>query len=73
MADNAPLPEDKDLLPCPFCGGEARFERKGSARHSTIVGYANCGARLETGEVWNRGNAWNTRVTLTISEAAEPK
>lgn len=53
--------ENADLSPCPFCGGAAEFERKGTARASTIVTCTNCGATLETGEVWSRGEAWNTR------------
>lgn len=52
---------DADLLPCPFCGGAAKFERLGTARQSCIVACDNCGARLETGEIWNRGAQWNTR------------
>lgn len=50
-----------ELLPCPFCGGEASFERKGTPRFSTIVACDDCGARLENGEEWNHGSAWNTR------------
>lgn len=50
-----------DLLPCPFCGGEAEIERYGTARVSTIYQCADCGASLETGEVRNHGKLWNTR------------
>ena len=37
------------LLPCPFCGGKAKFERIGNRRASTIVTCTNCGCTLETG------------------------
>lgn len=50
-----------DLLPCPFCGGKAAIERPGTARQSCIVACEDCGCRLETGEVWNMGERWNTR------------
>jgi Lar family restriction alleviation protein len=49
------------LLPCPFCGGEAKIERVGTARQSCIIACQECGCRLETGEVWTMGEQWNTR------------
>ena len=49
------------LLPCPFCGGEAEVERSGTNRRSHIIACTDCGCRLETGETWNAGSAWNTR------------
>ncbi len=50
-----------ELLPCPFCGGGAEFERMGTARQSCIVACQECGCRLETGEVSQCGQRWNTR------------
>jgi len=49
------------LKPCPFCGGKAEFERKGTARYSTIISCTNCGARLETGAEWAHEREWNER------------
>lgn len=55
------------LLPCPFCGGEAEFERIGTARFSTIVTCQDCGCTLETGETFNHGKTWNTRVPVSAA------
>jgi Lar family restriction alleviation protein len=62
---------DKKMLePCPFCGGEPRFERIGTSRLSCIVACLDCGASLESNEVGVRsGTNWNRR-TLT-SRVAE--
>jgi Lar family restriction alleviation protein len=63
-----------DLLPCPFCGHEAEFERRGDHRASCIVTCTHCGCRLETGEEGDFiGQAWNTRVRArsTQKEATE--
>jgi hypothetical protein len=49
------------LLPCPFCGGEAKVERQGTARQSSIIACEDCGCRVETGEIWSIGDRWNTR------------
>lgn len=50
------------LKPCPFCGGEAEFERVGTARMSTIVSCTECGATLESGEAGEiAGTSWNSR------------
>jgi hypothetical protein len=51
----------EDLKPCPFCNGEASIERYGDRRQSTIYACDVCGCRLETGEEWNHGAAWNRR------------
>lgn len=51
----------EELKPCPFCGGEAEFERKGDRRQSTIVSCTCCGATQECGEEWGHGKTWNTR------------
>jgi len=56
------------LKPCPFCGGEAVVEQQGTARCSHIIACTDCGARLETGEVWNAGSSWNTRPLPQPSE-----
>lgn len=47
------------LNPCP-CGGVAVFERRGTARVSSIVVCTECGLRLESNESdWNSGQSWN--------------
>jgi len=58
-----------DLLkPCPFCGGEATIERKGTARQSMIIACTNCGGRHESGDVVgltpSSRYAWNNRYEL---------
>ena len=53
------------LLPCPFCGGGAEIERKGSHRASMIVACMNCGYTVESGGVYGLTEAermaWNCR------------
>lgn len=49
-----------ELLPCPFCGGEAEVERYGTRRQSCIVSCLWCGCRLESNEE-GAGWAWNNR------------
>lgn len=49
------------VKPCPFCGGEAEFERKGDRKQSTIVSCTCCGATQECGEERGHGKTWNTR------------
>lgn len=58
---NYPNGLTKPLKPCPFCGGEAEFERRGTGRQSCIVACTECGCRLETSETWSSGQAWNQR------------
>lgn len=53
---------ETELLPCPFCGGKASYERMGSARQSCIISCDSCACTLETGEVWSCGQRWNERV-----------
>lgn len=67
------MTDEAKLKPCPFCGGRAVVERKGSARQSHIISCEDCCCRLETGEIWNAGRAWNTRPTPPSDrvEAAE--
>ena len=54
--------ENNKLKPCPFCGGEAEIERYGTRKVSTVYVCTECGCQLETGEEWNHGTQWNTRV-----------
>lgn len=53
------------LKPCPFCDGNASIERKGTARASMIIACDDCGARVESGDVWGLTHAdewrWNRR------------
>ncbi len=56
------------LKPCPFCGGKAEIERKGSTRQSTVYACTDCGCRKETGEVNHLGNLWNTRHVPEITD-----
>lgn len=49
------------LVPCPFCGGQAEIEQFGNTRRSTIYCCQECGCKLETGEEFNHGRAWNRR------------
>jgi len=51
----------ESLKPCPFCGGEAEFEREGTSRQSCIVSCTECGCRLESNETHDSGDSWNTR------------
>lgn len=63
-----------ELKPCPFCGGEAEVEQKGSNRRSHIIRCQDCNCSLETGETWNAGAQWNTRsdtVESAIRKAVE--
>ncbi len=55
------------LLPCPFCGGEAKIMRYGDRSQSTIYECQECGCRLETGEEWGHGNDWNNRHNYVIA------
>jgi Lar family restriction alleviation protein len=54
--------QTRELLPCPFCGGEAQFDRRGTERYSTIVSCTNCGVIHESGDSGARvGSSWNRR------------
>ena len=59
------------LKPCPFCGGEAAIDRKGTQRASMIIKCIDCGATNESGDVYGLTNpenySWNTR-TVGLSE-----
>lgn len=67
MTDNI---AENDLLPCPFCGGKAGYERMGTARQSCIISCDSCACTLETGEVWSCGQRWNTRHPTPQSDGA---
>ncbi len=61
------------LDPCPFCGGEAEFERVGTPRQSCIVTCRNCGARHESSDENERsGASWNSRVAAAPSPPEQP-
>ena len=50
------------LKSCPFCGEEARFERRGTSRQSCIVRCTWCGASHESSDEYERsGCSWNDR------------
>ena len=54
------------LLPCPFCGGEAEVEQEGKNRRSCIVTCSACGCRLESNEI-GAGSAWNARAPTAVA------
>lgn len=62
-----------ELLPCPFCGGEAEIQRLGDHRRSTQYACTMCGAYLETGEEWGHGADWNKRANLDTELLASMK
>lgn len=57
-----------ELLPCPFCGGEAEIERHGCTKFLTVYRCQDCGCSLETSETFNHGREWNARAV----PAADP-
>ena len=58
-----PLGYVQELLPCPFCGGDAGFERTGNRRRSCVVICLDCGCRHESPDEGPRsGTSWNTRI-----------
>ena len=62
------------LEPCPFCGGEAEFERLGTPRVSCQVSCTMCGAHHESSdEGRNSGSSWNRRSVRSQLSAAEAK
>jgi len=57
------------LLPCPFCGGEADFERLGDHRQSSIVVCGECGCRVEANETGEfNGWQWNRRIGMLTAK-----
>ena len=63
------MTDEPELLPCPFCGGEAEIVRLGDRRRSTQYNCTMCGCFLETGEDWGHGTAWNRRAALPVRVA----
>jgi hypothetical protein len=59
-----------ELKPCPFCGGNAVYDRRGSHRQSTIVECTECSARLESNDYLFPERAWNTRADLPDDKSA---
>jgi len=60
-----------ELLPCPFCGGEAEFVRLGDKRVSCQVKCTNCGASHESSdEGEHNGSSWNMRDEAFITRAS---
>lgn len=61
---------NNELLPCPFCGGQASFERRGTPRQSCIVVCGWCGCRHESGDEGAKcGESWNTRQPAMPADA----
>ena len=59
------------LILCPFCDGEAEFEKLGTPRQSSIVTCLNCGCRLESNEEGeHNGSNWNRRPSIERLVAA---
>ena len=55
---------NRELKPCPFCGGEAEYKRVGNPRQSEIVGCTDCHCTLESSDQDHySGSSWNTRAT----------
>ena len=69
--------ENKDLKPCPFCGGEAEIGRIGSRHSSMIYRCTECGCMLETSEdavsLMNGHLLWNYRVNTWQPIETAPK
>lgn len=55
-----------ELLPCPFCGGEARFETYGGTACAVVCQTCGCGTptmRLDDGMI--AADLWNRRAERT--------
>ena len=65
-----------ELKPCPFCGGQAYIEQRGTPRQSCIVECGSCGLRHDSGDEGDRcGTSWNRRALLAAGASegqAEP-
>ncbi len=60
------------LLPCPFCGSEAEFERFGNHNQSCVVLCTDCDCRLESNEVAPFcGCQWNRRAPVQQTTAVQ--
>ena len=57
---------DVELLPCPFCGGEAglfwQVPARGTTKLREVTICSCCGAT-----VWGGADAWNSRVDIEMS------
>jgi Lar family restriction alleviation protein len=52
----------EELKPCPFCGGAAHIEQRGTPRQSCIVECGSCGLRHDSGDEGDMcGMSWNRR------------
>lgn len=77
MSNNPAGMEKVRLLGCPFCGGSAEIEQRGSIRQSMIIACTHCNARTESGDVYGltdpENYRWNKRSnnTPTPSPAAD--
>jgi len=57
------------LLPCPFCGGEAKIMGDQDVENYFTVGCENCSIELdEDGNTEQAIKAWNTRAVKRLSE-----
>ena len=52
------------LLPCPFCGDKAEFDRIGNRKQSNQISCNNCGCHFEDGAEWDQEKGWNERAEL---------
>lgn len=63
-----------DLLPCPFCGGEAHIMQIGTRRQSCRVSCEDCGCDHESGDEGDEcGASWNQRAAPPRLPAPELK
>ena len=61
-----------DLKPCPFCGGEARFETYGGTACAVVCQTCGCGTptmRLDDGMI--AADLWNRRAERTWHDFAD--
>ena len=67
-----PSVDDVVLLPCPFCGGDAKLFNKGDREDRYDVGCSTEGCYVEGGAEWWHGDIntlvamWNTRANATV-------
>jgi Lar family restriction alleviation protein len=64
--------KEKDLKPCPFCGGKAKFARLGTRYQSCVTYCEDCGCTIENSESGHTcGMQWNTRKESWIAVGHE--
>lgn len=57
------------LAPCPFCSGNAEFDRIGTGRVSCIIKCTACNCTLESNESSEHcGKQWNDRPELMLPD-----